>query len=119
MSHVATIKTEFKNKNILKKALKDLGISVREGKHTVKTYSEEINCEMSFQLPGWRYPVAVLDKELKFDSFNGAWGNIEELYKVQREYAKDMALKEAEDNGFSVEGIQNTQDGGIELYLTI
>jgi hypothetical protein len=116
VSHTVTLKVKFKNKEALKKALDNLGIKLKEGNHEVNLYSGRIQCEASFKLPGWRYPVAVCGEELKYDNYGGSWGKTDQLHKVQQQYAKEVTIQEAQDSGMFVEE-EETEDGSIELYL--
>lgn len=118
MSHVTTVQTEIKDKTALMMACKQLGLQFRTGKHTVKSYSGSVECNFSFNLPGWRYPVAMLDDgTLKFDTFNGHWGDSKELDKLKQTYGVEVATKKAKSMGYLVQK-KVKQDGTIQLTLS-
>jgi hypothetical protein len=118
MSHVTTVQTEIKDKTALMMACKQLGCQFKTGKHKVTMYSGSVECEFSFNLPGWRYPVALLnDGTLKFDNFNGNWGNSKELDKMKQAYGVEVATKKARSMGYIVQK-KIKQDGTVQLALS-
>jgi hypothetical protein len=117
MSHVVTVKIHFKDKNILESSCRKLGYELRTGQHKVQLFSGPVECDASIQIPGWRYPIAIVGDELKFDNYNGSWGKQELLDKLQQEYTKQVTIEEAQNMGLFVEE-KTLQDGTIELYLS-
>jgi hypothetical protein len=72
------------------------------------------------QLPGWRYPVVcnVTTGELKYDNFNGRWGDQEQLDRFLQSYAVEIAKLEARKRGHSVIE-QPLDDGSIRLTVEL
>ncbi|MDP1711989.1 MAG: hypothetical protein Q8K86_05980 [Candidatus Nanopelagicaceae bacterium] len=116
MSHVATVQIELKDMEVLKAVCAKHKIPLRIGPHTVELYSGHVACDASFKLPGWRYPVAVVGKELKMDNFLGRWGQQKELDAVVQGYAVEKTTKQARSMGYSVSQQQKT-DGTVQLTL--
>lgn len=52
------------------------------------------------------------------DNYNGSWGNIKELEKLQQEYSHEALLEEAQNQGLFLESDQTLADGSIEVQLT-
>jgi hypothetical protein len=70
------------------------------------------------QLPDWNYP-AVIDVpsgEIRFDNFNGEWGNPAHLDRFLQIYAVEKAKLEARKKGFIVSE-QTLQDGAIKVQI--
>ena len=117
MSHTATVKVEFKDLTALKTVCDRLKIKLKIGEQTVKLYSETKAGDISFQLPGWNYPVIISEGTAYYDNFNNQWGHISELHKLQQAYAEEATMNQAHLMGYSVER-QLADDGSIQLYLT-
>ena len=118
MSHVTTVQTEIKDRTALMMASKQLKIQFRTGKHTVQLYSGNVECDFSFQLPGWRYAVAAMaDGSLKLDSYGGHWGDQKELDKLKQAYGVEVATKKAKSMGYLIQK-KVKQDGTVQLTLS-
>jgi len=76
MSHTATIKVEFTDREVLKAVCRRLGMQFWEGQHTVRLYSSTEEADFSIQLPGWNYPIAIKGNSIKWDNYNGVWGKL-------------------------------------------
>jgi len=101
MSHKVTLKTKYKNRVALKRALDTLGIAYQEDR-SVKFWSSRAR-GLAFQLAGWKYPVVVKDDgEVVFDNYNGVWGKVDRLADVTREYAMEVAKEQAWNMGWTV-----------------
>ena len=116
MSHTATVKVSFENREILKQVCTRLGIKFTEGQHIVNLYSEKISTNFSIQLPGWKFPVAICGDELKYDHYNGVWGSLSELERLQNQYCRDIAIQQAQAAGFGInESVDESGDITLEL----
>jgi hypothetical protein len=73
---------------------------------------------MIVQLPGWQYPVVVdtLSGTMKFDNYEGHWGEQQELDHFLQAYAVEKAKLEARKKGYTVNE-QALHDGGIKLQI--
>ena len=118
MSHTATVKMEFRNKEMLKETCERLGWTFREGTHQVSLYQGHVTCDFSVQLPGWKYPIAIQNSgNIKFDNYNGQWGKAIELEKLQSQYSRDVVIQRAMAEGYSFEEDVD-EHGAIVLTLT-
>jgi len=118
MSHVVEIELQVKltDRKTLDAACKRLNLAAPEHR-LVQLYSEKVE-GLAVELPGWRYPIVVdLEKEkVKYDNFNGRWGQIEELTKLEQAYQTEHILKTARDSCmFSRIDEISQKDGSILL----
>jgi hypothetical protein len=69
-------------------------------------------------LPNWQYPVVVdVEKgEVHLDNYNGAWGEMSAMERLQQSYAVEKARLEARRKGFAVHETTQ-QDGSIKLQI--
>jgi hypothetical protein len=117
MSHTATIQIDFSNRQLLKQVCKELGLQYREGLHQIRLYEGEVAADFSIQLPGWRYPIAICGNEVRYDNFNGNWGQVEGLQRLQDQYSKLLTIQHAEQQGWTWEEVTDPETGGIQLNL--
>ena len=70
------------------------------------------------QLPGWQYPAVIDTKtgEVKYDNFEGHWGDQAHLDRFLQMYAVEKAKLEARKKGFTVSE-QSLNDGSIKLQI--
>jgi len=84
---------------------------------TAQLYSAEVT-GLLVQLPGWQYP-AIIDKltgTIKYDNFEGRWGEKTHLDRLLQMYAVEKAKLEARKKGFVVSE-QVVQDGSILVQI--
>ena len=117
MSHIATMKINFKNKAALIAACKTLNLLYQEGNQSVKLYAGSVQCDFSFKLKGWEYPIAILDDEIKYDHYGGNWGDIARLTEFQNEYSKQVVIQKAQELGWAWMEQYNTEDDCIEIVI--
>jgi hypothetical protein len=118
VSHIVSIKTEIRDPAALAAACARLGLKAPV-QGTARLYSGQAHGQI-VELPGWQFPV-VIDtgkREIKFDNFNGAWGDQKELDKLLQVYAVEKAKLEARKAGGSVTE-QNLADGSIKLTIQV
>jgi hypothetical protein len=120
MSHVVEIELQvkFTDRKTLDAACQRLGLAAPEHK-LVQLYSEKAE-GLAVELPGWRFPIVVdLKKEtVKYDNFNGRWGRIEELTRLEQAYQTEHVLKTARDSCmFSSINETILEDGSIQINL--
>ena len=54
------------------------------------------------QLQGWQYPICITDEgEIKYDNYEGAWGEQQQLQQFQQMYAIEAAKCAAEEQNYS------------------
>jgi hypothetical protein len=75
---------------------------------------------LAVELPGWHYPVVcdLASGSLKFDNYEGAWGNARELDRFLQAYACEKTKLEARRQGHSVTE-QPLADGSIKLTIQV
>ena len=116
MSHIVTVKTQIRDPIALAAACRRLGLG-QPTEGTARLYSGQASGWL-VQLPGWRYPVVANAQtgELKFDNYNGAWGDQAELDRLLQAYAVEKARLEARKAGHSITE-HSLPDGSIRLVI--
>jgi hypothetical protein len=120
MSHTTTVKTQLKDRDIVQRVCDQLGYTIEESttKREKLFQSQTYSCEYKIKIPGWSYPVLVAeDGTCNFDNYNGSWGDIEKLHKLQRDYAEEMVNDYANSSGYRILDRTLTEDGTIQLRL--
>ena len=116
MSHLVTIETKVHDAAALTAACHRLGLA--EPVHAnVRLYSAEAT-GLTVTLPGWQYPVVVdvAEGSIKYDNYEGRWGDPAELGRLLQMYAVEKAKLEARIKGHCVTE-QTRQDGSIVLQI--
>jgi hypothetical protein len=116
MSHIVVIETRVYDAAALIAACRRLGVA--EPVHgNVRLFSGEAT-GLSVMLPGWRYPIVVdtADGSIKYDNYEGRWGDPEKLGRLLQMYAVEKAKIEARKKGYCVTE-QARQDGSIVLQI--
>lgn len=119
MSHITTVKTEFRNVEVLQAACRILQVPyLGHGQHTV--YNRQVNGH-AFQLRDWNYPcvVDVADGSVTMDNSQGNWGDIAEFNTFQQRYGVEAAKLEASRLGFTSVKEQSHEDGRITLLIDV
>lgn len=100
MSHTTTVRSAFTDIPALTRAAVHLGGTLTEHE-TVTLYENRQSITGTVvRLPGWKYPVVITDAgELKYDHYNGKWGDPDLLRQLQVRYGMEVALMDAEANG--------------------
>ncbi len=118
MSHTVTIKTEIRDAAAVRAACDRLRLPAPvQGKTTI--YETEVE-GLAVRLPDWRYP-AVADLatgQVKFDNYNGEWGDQKELDRLLQAYAVEKCRIEARRKGHGVTE-QQLADGSIKLTVQV
>ena len=117
MSHIVSVKTKVHDPVAIAAACHRLRLSAPvQGK--AQLFSGEVNGWI-VQLPGWQYPIVIETQigQLKYDNYDGEWGNQEELDHFMQMYAVEKAKIEAHKKGMIVSE-QALQDGSIRLQIT-
>ena len=118
MSHIVTINTEVRDAAAVRAACQRLGLT--EPVHgTVKLFSSEAT-GLAVQLPDWQYPVVCDTQtgEVKFDNFEGRWGDQKHLDSFMQAYAVEKAKLEARKKGHTV-AEQQLSDGSVKLTVQL
>ena len=118
MSHIVTIRTEVRDGTAV--GLACCRLKLPEPKHeTVRLYSDTVT-GLAVQLPNWRYPVVceLANGQVRFDNFEGRWGDQAELNRFLQAYAVERATLEAHKQGHTVFE-QPLPDGSIRLSIQV
>ena len=116
MSHIVSIEARVHDPAATNAACQRLGLA-QPVQGTARLYSGEAS-GLLLQLPGWQFP-AVIDPAsgiVKYDNYEGAWGDQAHLDRFLQAYAVEMAKLEARKKGYQVSE-QAMQDGSIKLQI--
>jgi hypothetical protein len=116
LSHTTKVKVEFLDTDALGAAVIALGGTVL-GEGSWRLY-QGYEVGFGFRLQGWQYPCVLTGEELKFDTYNGRWGNEADLSRLNTEYALSVSMKAAQAQGWYCERSQDSviihhPDGGV------
>jgi hypothetical protein len=119
MSHIVTIKTRVTDPAALAAACRRLGLA-EPVQGTATLFAGQQATGLIVRLPGWHYPAVVESAtgEVKFDTYNGAWGSQAELDKLLQGYAVEKARAEARRAGHTLTE-QWLTDGSIKLTIQV
>jgi hypothetical protein len=116
VSHIVTIRTKVHDPAAVTAACQRLGLpAVIRG--TAKLFSGEAT-GLVVQFPGWHYPAVfdMLTGEVRYDTYNGQWGDHQHLDRFLQLYAIEKAKLEARKRGFTVTE-QTLQDGSMKVQI--
>lgn len=118
MSHIVTIRTEVRDAEALCFGCERLGLE-RPVHRTAKLFTDEAT-GYCVELLEWRYPVVFQTEtgEVKFDNFNGRWGDQSRLDSLLQMYAVEKTRLEARRRGHTVTE-QALADGAIKLTVQV
>jgi hypothetical protein len=116
MSHIVTIQTKVHDPTAVAAACERLNLTVPVH-GTAKLFSGEAT-GLLLQLPGWQYPAVIdtLSGTVRFDIFEGHWGDQSQLDRFLQMYAVERAKLEARKKGYSVSE-QALENGSIKLQI--
>ena len=118
MSHIVVIETKVHDAAALAAACRRLGLA--EPVHgSVRLFNADAT-GLSVELPGWRYPIVVdtANGSIKYDNYEGRWGDQEKLGLLLQMYAVEKAKNEARKRGHSVVE-RPLADGSIQLTIQV
>ncbi len=118
MSHVVEIRTEIRDPLALAAACTRLGLP-QPIEQTVTLFSSEAR-GFAVHLPGWRYPVVcdIPAAAIRFDNYQGRWGEQRQLDSLLQAYAVEKAKLEARKAGHSVTE-RPLPDGSVQLTIQL
>jgi len=118
VSHVVEIRTEVKDAAAIRAACHRLNLDQPE-QGTFKLFSGEAS-GIAVRLPDWRYPVVcdVAKGKVRYDNYEGRWGDQRELDRFMQRYAVEKAKIESRRRGHSVLE-QPQSDGSIKLVIQV
>ena len=118
MSHIVQIQTQIRDPVAIQAAAQRLGLAVPV-QGTAKLYAGQATGWL-VQLPGWTYPLVcdTATGTIRYDNFNGIWGEPQQLDRFKQAYAVEKAKLEARRKGHSVLE-QPLTDGAIKLTIQV
>lgn len=120
MSHVSTYGQKAKNLNQFKATLEALGIPFKEN-CDVQQYGRNIvaGAAIGFQIPGWKYEIAVMkDGSILYDHWGSEANTMERLGLLLQKYNEDVIFAEAYgQEGVSNVWVQTLEDGDRKLVI--
>ena len=116
MSHVVTLQVHIKDAVAVHNACKRLGLPAPV-QGTTKLFDGEA-IGLAVQLPEWTYPVVanLTSGELRYDNFQGRWGDQKHLDQFLQTYAVERVRVESHKKGYLCTE-QLLSDGSIKLTL--
>src|SRR5262245_65904874 len=110
MSHIVTIQTKVHDPHAVAAACCRLNLTAPV-QGTAKLYSGEAEC-LVVRFPGWQYPAVIdpLTGTVRYDNFNGYWGDPVQLDRFLQAYAGEKATLRARKQGHPVTQ-QTLKDG--------
>ena len=118
MSHIVEIKTEIRDEQAIRVACVRLQLAPPEHK-TCRLFSVT-ETGLAIQLPGWQYPIVCQTDSgsVKFDNYNGHWGEQKHLNAFLQAYAVEKAKIEARKKGHMCSETR-LQDGSIRVTIRV
>jgi hypothetical protein len=116
MSHIVTVESRLHDPVALAAACQRLNLAAPV-QGTAQLFSGEAT-GLIVQLSGWEYPAAIdtLTGTIRYDNYEGMWGNQQHLDRLIQMYAVEKAKLEARRRGYAVSE-QQLHDGSIRLNL--
>lgn len=116
MSHIVTINTKIHDPAAVSAACRRLHLA-EPVQGTAELFSGTAT-GLLVRLPGWEYPIVIdtLTGVVRFDNFNGHWGNQSELDRFTQMYAVEKAKLEAARRGYTVNE-RALENGSIKVQI--
>ena len=118
MSHIVSIKTQVRDTAAVAAACRRLALP--EPVHgTADLYSGQAT-GLLVQLPGWLYPAVIetATGTLRYDNYNGAWGDEQQLHRFLQAYVVEQARIEARKKSYLTTE-QSLADGSILVDIEV
>jgi hypothetical protein len=118
MSHIVEIKTEIRDERAIRAACVRLQLASPEHKQA-RLFSKTAT-GLCVQLPGWNYPVVceLSTGSLKFDNYNGNWGEQARLNEFLQAYAVEKTKIEARKKGHTCSETR-LEDGSVRVVVHV
>lgn len=118
MSHTVTIETEVRDAAAVRAACQRRRLPAPvHGTHAL--FSGDV-IGLAVQLPEWRYPAVceLSSGKVRYDNFEGRWGDERHLHGFLQAYAVEKAHIEARKKGHTVTE-QELADGSVKLTINV
>jgi hypothetical protein len=118
LSHIVELHTEVRDATAVQAACQRLRLP-QPVQGTAKLFSGEAT-GLAVQLSDWRYPVVcdLGSGQLRYDNYNGKWGEHKHLDAFLQAYAVERAKAEARRKGHAWTE-QQLADGSIKLTINV
>lgn len=118
MSHIVSIQTQVRDPVAIDAACRRLQLPAPT-RGTAKLFTSEAS-GVIVQLPNWRYPVVcdTASGDVRYDNYQGRWGQPAELDKFLQAYAVEKTKIEARRKGHLVTE-QSLADGSIKVTVQV
>jgi len=118
MSHIVSIQTQVRDPVAIAAACRRLGWS-QPVAGTARLFSGQAE-GVIVEVPDWRYPIVceTASGTLRYDNYEGAWGDPARLDAFLQSYAVEKTKIEARKHGHSVTE-QSMSNGAIKLTVSI
>jgi hypothetical protein len=116
MSHIVSIQTKIHDPAAIAAACTRLNLAAPiQG--TAQLFSGETT-GLIVQLLGWKYPTVIdtLTGTIRFDNYEGLWGDTAQLDRFLQMYAVEKAKLEAKKRGYTVTE-QALENGSIQVQI--
>ena len=118
MSHIVSIAVEVRDPVALAAACNRLELPAPV-ERTVRFYDGSEVSGQAVELTGWRYPVVFdLAGGMKYDDFEGRWGERRHLDSLLQSYAVEKAKIEARRHGYAAHE-RPLADGSVRVTVTV
>jgi hypothetical protein len=118
LSHIVEVKTQVRDPAAVAAACRRLALP-EPVRGTAELYSGDV-CGLIVRLPDWAYPV-VIDTDtgtIRFDNYNGAWGDEQHLHRFQQAYVVEQSRIEARKKSYLTTE-QSLGDGSIMVEIEV
>ena len=120
MSHFTTIAVEIKNGDLLSQALQKLGYPVKKNRLVRGYLGNTTNAEYVIPMPN-AYDIGFQKVGDRFELIADMWGvamNVEEfLGELNQQYATQIVLESATQQGFAIEQQEVLEDGTVRIVI--
>jgi hypothetical protein len=118
LSHIVTIKTQIRDTAAVAAACRRLALP-GPVHGTADLFSGRAT-GLLVQLPGWLYPAVVetATGTVRYDNYNGAWGDEQQLYRFLQAYVVEQARIEARKKSYLATE-QSLADGSIMVDIEV
>ena len=118
MSHIVTIRTELRDHAAVSAACRRLQLAPPIV-GIAQLFSNQV-AGLIVRLPDWTYPVVIdtASGHVRYDNYEGAWGDQAQLDRFMQTYAVEKARIEARKKGHQVTE-QALADGSIKLTIRV
>ncbi len=120
MSHFTTIAIEIKNGDLLEKSLQELGYPVKQNTLVRGYLGDTTTAEYAIPMPN-AYDIGFRKVGDRYELIADMWGvaiNVEEfLGELNQQYATQVVLESATQQGFAIEQQELLEDGTVRIVI--